>query len=160
MVESFESERSAYEALHTLQGTFLPRLLLTGLIDFSDSRAIHPPAVVLEYISGVTLRDIEPNLLSLDVCAPLVSCIDSFVEFGVFHGDINPGNIIFQPAERPVRAVVLDFGCAGVKVEGEDEDTWLFTVNFLGDSTRIRTYLREKGIHIPDLPEPDLSHMN
>ncbi|KAL0958899.1 hypothetical protein HGRIS_014217 [Hohenbuehelia grisea] len=152
MMECYNAEVACYERLRALQGSTLPRLFLSGSTNPPDSRAILPPAVVLEYIPGVTLRDIEPNLLSLDLCTPLVRSIDSFAALDLFHADINHNNILFHPPDSPVRAVVIDFGCGSIKIEGENEEDWQFTLQFAADSRRIRRLLRDKGITIADAP--------
>ncbi|KAI0742399.1 hypothetical protein C8Q80DRAFT_905220 [Daedaleopsis nitida] len=153
--ECFASEHSAYERLPDLQGTAIPRLLLTGEVVPPDERAIRPPAVVLEYIpDAVSLNDVSPDALDVEMCATLVRAIDSFSAHGVFHGDINVHNILFTPKEKPVRAVCIDFGCAGIRAEGEDEETWQFNVGFASDERRIRLLLKEKGVVLPEAVAP------
>ncbi|KAJ7783849.1 hypothetical protein DFH07DRAFT_711574, partial [Mycena maculata] len=122
--ESFEGEWQAYERLSHLQCSAIPRLLTHGhLVLPQDERAIEPPVIVLENIPSTTLRDIPEDALA--ECAEagklLVQAIDSFATQGVFHGDINHNNVLFSPPESPVRAVLIDFGCAGIRRPDDDD---------------------------------------
>ena len=151
--ECFEAERGAYDRLSALQGGAIPRLLFAGAWQPPDERAVRPPAVVLEHIpDAISLRDVSAEVLGAEgeVCAALVRAVGSFPARGVFHGDIHQNNILFTPRARPVRAVVIDFGCAGVRAEGEEEEGWLFNVTFANDSGRVRRLLKEKGVVIPE----------
>ncbi|KAI0719994.1 hypothetical protein C8T65DRAFT_634530 [Cerioporus squamosus] len=148
--ECYASERSAYEHLRVHQGSAIPRLLLTGVLLPPDERAIQPSAIVLEYIpDAISLRDVPGDVLDVKMCVALLRAVDSFSAHGVFHGDINQNNILFTPKTRPVRAVVIDFGCAGIRADDEDEDTWRFNVQFAADSQRLRRLLKEKGVDFP-----------
>ncbi|KAH9886207.1 hypothetical protein C8Q73DRAFT_283192 [Cubamyces lactineus] len=149
----FEAETGAYDHLQALQGGAVPRLLFAGAWQPPDERGIKPPAVVLEYIAdAVSLRDVEGDVLRLqpDVCTALVRAVDSFAAHGVFHGDLHQENVLFTLRARPVRAVIIDFGCAGVRAEGEDEESWQFNVTFANDSKRVRRLLEEKGVVLPE----------
>ncbi|RDX54306.1 hypothetical protein OH76DRAFT_1082478 [Lentinus brumalis] len=149
--ECYASERSAYEHLRVYQGSTIPRLLLAGVLLPPDKRAIQPSAVVLEYIpDAVSLRDVPGDALDVNMCLALIRAVDGFSAHGVFHGDINHNNILFTPQERPFRAVVIDFGCAGIKADDEDEETWQFNVQFAADSKRIRRLLEDKGVRVQD----------
>ncbi|KAI0685540.1 hypothetical protein BC835DRAFT_1383501 [Cytidiella melzeri] len=148
--DCFEAESSAYEHLRALQGSMIPRFHFSGAIIPSDERAIQPPAIVLEYIpEAVSLRDVSGDVLDVSTAVALVRTVDSFPAYGVYHGDINQNNVLFTRS-TPARAVVIDFGCAGVREDGEDEETWQLNVNFAGDSARIRRMLSDKGIEVVD----------
>ncbi|OSC98359.1 hypothetical protein PYCCODRAFT_1397266 [Trametes coccinea BRFM310] len=153
LYECYDSESRAYEVLKQYQGSAIPRMLLTGTVTFSDERAIHPPAVVIEYIpDAVCIGDIAPDALSVELCSPLVHAIDDFKSHGVTHGDVGYTNVLFTPKDRPTRAVLIDFGLAGFRQGNEDDDEWQYVVEWRGDSHRIRHLLKEKGIVFPRLP--------
>ncbi|RPD62706.1 hypothetical protein L226DRAFT_558715 [Lentinus tigrinus ALCF2SS1-7] len=77
--ECFEAEKMAYEHLCVLQGTVIPRLLLTGAILPQDERAIQPPAIVLEYIpDAISLRDVPVEAVEADLWTTLARIVDSF----------------------------------------------------------------------------------
>ncbi|KAJ7195483.1 hypothetical protein GGX14DRAFT_676706 [Mycena pura] len=149
--DCFQVECQAYKRLRHLQGSAIPRLFTRGhLILPQGERAIEPPVIVLENIPSTTLRDIPEDALAecAEACKLLVQAIDSFATRGVFHGDINHNNVLFSPPERPARAVLIDFGCGGIRQLNEDEETWKFNVSFANDSRRIRRLLKEKGVEI------------
>ncbi|KAI0654132.1 hypothetical protein C8Q70DRAFT_539127 [Cubamyces menziesii] len=154
----FDAERGAYDRLRAFQGGALPRMLVAGTWQPPDERGIRPPAVVLEYIAdAVSLRDVEGDALQEqpEVCAALVRAVDGFAERGVFHGDLHRENVLFTPRGRPERGVVIDFGCAGVRADDEDEESWRFNVSFANDGGRVRRLLREKGVVLPeDVADP------
>ncbi|KAG6331095.1 hypothetical protein ID866_7992, partial [Astraeus odoratus] len=124
MKETFDAEIEAYKRLVHLQGQFIPKLYGSGkLLSYPPgSRAIDPPAALLEYIPGVTLRDIDPARVCPDLYKPLIPVVASFADFGVLHYDINQNNIIFTPSEAPQRAVIIDFGSAGLRPEGTSDE--------------------------------------
>ncbi|KAJ7762370.1 hypothetical protein DFH07DRAFT_867534 [Mycena maculata] len=141
----FQVECQAYKRLSHLQGSAIPRLFTSGhFVLPQGERAIEPPVIVLD------LRHIPEDALAecAEACKLLVQAIDSFDTRGVFHGDINHNNVLFSPPESPVRAVLIDFGCGGIRLFNEDEETWMFNVSFANDSRRIRRLLKEKGIEI------------
>ncbi|KZT67987.1 hypothetical protein DAEQUDRAFT_370067 [Daedalea quercina L-15889] len=151
-MQCYEAERAAYERLHDLQGTVLPRLLGVGHWDAGPAaRAIQPPALVLEYVPSISLRDIAPELLDPAICTSLVTVVDRFATNGVIHTDFNDGNVLFSPPERPQRAIVIDFGCAIVREGDTSDEEWNETVQFEGDSTWVRHILKKKGVELPAL---------
>ncbi|EPT05858.1 hypothetical protein FOMPIDRAFT_1026754 [Fomitopsis schrenkii] len=142
-MQCFDTERAAYERLRGLQGNAIPRLLGVGRWDVAPTtRAIQPPALIFEHIHGISLRDVDPGLLDPTLCASLVAAVDSFSTLGVCHADLNEGNILFSPPERPMRAVVIDFGCAMLKDGDVSEEEWNETVQFNADATWIRKILQ------------------
>ncbi|KAI9066874.1 hypothetical protein FKP32DRAFT_1589175 [Trametes sanguinea] len=148
--ECFDSEWRAYERLRVYQGSAIPRMFMKGSVIYPDARAIHPPAVIIEYIPDpLVLRDVAPGTVDADICITL-RAVDTFGRFGLFHGDINPNNVLFSPKARPTRAVLIDFGCAGFRIEGQSDEEWAVQVNGFWDSHWIRLHLREQGIPIPE----------
>ncbi|KAI4519416.1 hypothetical protein K525DRAFT_241304 [Schizophyllum commune Loenen D] len=144
MTDSFAVEHAAYEHLQHLQGTTLPRLLASGRTIPPDERAFIPPAIALEYIAGPRLRDAPLDALTPDVCTALVRAVDSFAAHGVIHDDFSDKNILVAPS----RAVVVDFGNAGVRGVGYDwtDEEWKDSVSFCDDDGAIRYWLKRKGV--------------
>ncbi|KAI5822348.1 hypothetical protein K523DRAFT_318378 [Schizophyllum commune Tattone D] len=145
MQDSFRAELHAYQNLRHLQGGALARLLGAGLVVPPDVRAFRPPALVFEYVEGPTLRDAPLEALTMDVCLDLARTVDSFAAHGVFHDDLNPNNILIGPGGR---AVVLDFGVAGVRTKDDPwtDEEWAFNVEVRQDGRRLRTLLKNKGV--------------
>lgn len=140
--ECFDSEHAAYTHLQHLQGAAIPRLLMEGVLVPPDERAYRPPALVMEYVKGVVFRDAPVEELTRDLCTALVSAVDSFGAHEVFHNDLNENNIIVAPG----RAVVIDFGCAGIRQPEQDDESWSFNVAFANDVGRVQNLLRHKGV--------------
>ncbi|KAI6115720.1 hypothetical protein EDD17DRAFT_1430528, partial [Pisolithus thermaeus] len=126
MMECFESELGAYRRLEDMQGCSIPKLFGAGRLipNPPDSRTIEPPAVLIEYIPGVSLRDIDPTLVRPDLYEPLIAAVATFPKHGVFHNDVNQNNILFTPAQAPNRAVLIDFGCAALRNAEEPDEEW------------------------------------
>ncbi|KAL1749826.1 kinase-like domain-containing protein [Schizophyllum commune] len=145
MQDSFRAELHAYQNLRHLQGGALARLLGAGLVVPPDVRAFRPPALVFEYVEGPTLRDAPLEALTMDVCLDLARTVDSFAAHGVFHDDLNPNNILIGPGGR---AVVLDFGVAGVRTKDDPwtDEEWALNVEVRQNGRRLRTLLKNKGV--------------
>jgi len=146
MKECFESELEAYKRLDDIQGRTIPKFFGAGRLipNPLDSRAIEPPAVLIEYVPGVSLCDIDPVLVRRDLYEPLIVAVATFSKHGVFHDDINQNNILFTPAEAPNRAVLIDFGCAALRDAEEPDEEWDQAVQFANDVGRLRLSLEQK----------------
>ncbi|KAI9066875.1 hypothetical protein FKP32DRAFT_1645019 [Trametes sanguinea] len=150
--ECFDSEWQAYERLRDYQGSVIPRMFMRGSVIHPDERAIHPPAVIIEYIPDpLPLRDVTPGAVDVDICIPLIRAVDTFGSHGLFHGDVNLNNVLFSPrTPRPTRAVLIDFGCAGFRFDNQNDEDWEVQVQVHADSLWIRKHLREQGVPIPE----------
>ena len=150
LIECFRSEVDAYSRLKTLQGHTIPKFYTSGKLVPTPhvSRAIEPPVVLIEYIPGVSLYDVKPGAIPGSICARLIKDVDSFVDHGVFHGDLNPGNVLFTPAEAPKRAVIIDFGVAGVRTSSETDEQWAEAAGFYYDGLALRRTLMQKGVTV------------
>ena len=114
MLESYNMERSAYQALASMQGRHIPRLYAYGTVQTQPARALNPPFVLIEYIANAVKLSEMNERLSSDVqkmAADLCSAVDQFASLGVVHTDINRKNILIALD----RVVIIDFGCAGVR---------------------------------------------
>ena len=147
--ESWESEVDALSRLTSLQGTVIPKFYGSGnIVPPENTRGIQPLAVIMEYIQGTPLADIEAGKVNLlpAIFRPLLDAVKRFRDLGVFHSDINDHNVLVSPSEAPTRAVLIDFGCAGVRQDGESEEEWIRNVEFFDDERSLRRILDEKGI--------------
>lgn len=152
--DSFESEVLAYKRLVELQGQSVPKFYGSGRLSITppQSRAIAPGAVLIEYIPGVTLRDIDPSLVLPKLYQPLMKAVIRFDELGVIHFDINENNIMFTPPEAPERAVILDFGYACLRPEGASDEEWANSLK--GDPSHLRISLEKRlGTKLDGLDE-------
>ncbi|KAL1679513.1 hypothetical protein EV122DRAFT_209821 [Schizophyllum commune] len=164
--ESFWYERAAYDNLRDLQGGAVPRLLAEGRLIPPDERAYVPRALVLEYIEGVTLRQALMELLTPAVGVALVRAVESFAVHGVFHHDLNPGNVLVTADGR---GVVVDFGCAGVRNTKNvwtaeenawtDED-WAQHMDAVDEGNAFRFMFQRKGVDCSGELRPRWRHFD
>jgi serine/threonine protein kinase len=152
-VESSENEIAALTRLISLQGTLIPKLYGSGhVVPPMHTRRIQPPAVLIEYIHGTNLADYNaaklPNIPPA-IFRPLFDAIRKFKDLGVFHGDIDGRNILVSPSEAPTRAVLIDFGRAGVREDEELEEDWIWICTFYSDETKFELALKANGVCWP-----------
>ena len=146
---SLEAEVAAYEKLFRMQGQFIPKFYGRGrlLPTTPTSRKFKPGAILIEYIPGLTLRDIDPTLVLPELYRPLMKAVARFNSCGVNHYDINANNIMLAPPDKPTRMVIIDFGCAGIRQKGETKKEWASGVK--GEVNLLRISLEKKlGIEL------------
>ena len=79
---------------------------------------------------------------------PLLDTISKFKALGVYHGDINSTNILVSPSKAPDRAVLIDFGWAGVREYGESEEEWTSFCELYNDESGLKAVLKATGVDI------------
>ena len=140
--DQYYHESGAYKHLESIQGTTVPRCYGYGTLDLPE-RAIFPHVLVIEYISDAeTLEKVDPACVSLELAQSLVNGIKEVNRLGVVHTDLNPGNILFSPRDQPTRAVVVDFGHAGLREEEEDDESWREVLEENDDPHWMRVHLK------------------
>ena len=143
----YHAEAAAYGHLKKLQGSGIPHCYGTGSLQLSD-RTISPHVLLLEFLPDAKSLDLVDLVVPLSLLQPLLDAVDEFGALGVVHTDLNPGNILFSPGYQPTRAVIIDFGEAGVREE-EDDLKWAEIVEECADSIWIRKRLqRALGIDL------------
>jgi serine/threonine protein kinase len=157
---SFETEREVYERLHVLQGDGIPRCYASGTVclpspDKSRARPIQPPFLLIEYVDGPALHSVDAKLVPRGLARRLLHTIRHIESQGVVHSDLHKSNIIFahnvtQPSRPPSapfsRAVVIDFGQAGIRDATMDDEQWKDVLRFENDFGRVCKHLHEAGI--------------
>lgn len=104
--DSFLSEASMLRALNDVSG-------IVHVMDFF--RAKGTAYIVMEYLNGITLKDVVSGSGPMDyrrvleLFMPLMQSIVRIHEAGVIHRDIAPDNIMLMPDGT---LKLLDFGCA------------------------------------------------
>ena len=108
----------------------------------------NPPTVLIEYICDTTLENynaaMRPNIPSTIFC-PLLDAIRKF-EGLVYHGDISGSNILVSSSEAPARAVLIDFGRAGVREDRKEENNWTSICELYNNVDGLAWALKANGV--------------
>ena len=149
-----KNEVDVYTQLLSFQGTVIPKFYGSGKLLFPpNTRSIEPPAVLIEYIHGTTLSAYLAAKRSLANIPPAIfhSLFDSMSKFkalGVYHGDPQTTNILLSPPETPTRAILIDFGEAGVREYDESEEEWTACYQFYNGVNTLKAVLNANGLNI------------
>jgi hypothetical protein len=141
---TFRSEVESYMRLAPLQGREIPCCYGSGHLVL-ENRAFFPHILLLQYIpDAVNLRDIvvKPDQ---SIILSLVETVCAFGALGVTHNDLNPGNILFSPPNSPTHAVIIDFGHAYYREDGDSDQEWNDIVKENGDVGAFKRLLVWKG---------------
>ena len=70
--------------------------------------------VVYDYLSGTPLSGLNlPVVVALYVMRKLVRALKALKVQGLFHGDLNPGNVVLTFTDGVLQPVLIDFGIVG-----------------------------------------------
>ncbi|EUC61265.1 hypothetical protein RSOL_389780, partial [Rhizoctonia solani AG-3 Rhs1AP] len=121
----FESEKTAYSALSSLQGKHIP--MFYGTTRFLDATLpgldTTVPGVLVEFIPGTSLFQVDPSSIDLDaVCSGAVNIVDQYSDLNVLNRDVRLQIFIVRPSGSEV--VMIDFGYCRLRREGEDDQVW------------------------------------
>ena len=153
-MEMSKNEVDAYTQLLSFQGTVIPKFYGSGKLLFPpNTRSIEPPAVLIEYIHGTTLSAYLAAKRSLAnippaIFHPLFDSMSKFKALGVYHGDPQTTNILLSPPETPTRAILIDFGEAGVREYDESEEEWTACYQFYNGVNTLKAVLNANGLNI------------
>lgn len=158
MTSMFLAERATYSRLASLQGTAVPTFYGDGVLDLSGTtpqRAYNPPVVLIEYIpNAATLHDVDPRVLTEPLMKSMLDIVDRIIDLEVLTLDVNPGNFMFAPADKPTRAIAIDFGDARLRTT-EDDQTWRDMVEMNCARWTVKKWMRRRfeqmGLPIPRL---------
>lgn len=128
MCSDHAEEVEAYRRLRPLQGHGVPAFYGSGDLDLSGTdipRAFNPHIIMLEHINdAVDLLDIDPGLLTAPIIQSLLDTVQQLGELGVAHGDLNCTNYLFAPANRPARAVLIDYADSVCRKADSTDEEW------------------------------------
>jgi RIO-like serine/threonine protein kinase len=86
---------------------------------------------------------VDQKVVSAPLVRSLLHTVGKFGRLGVTHTDLNPGNTLFSPGDRPTRTVVIDFGECALRREEEDDERWAEVVDENGDVVWMRRRLEQ-----------------
>ena len=111
---AFMAELNAYDALKDLQGTYIPRLLLAGPVQETGDFALVQThgGKSFEQLPSVGRRQGDAAIRALKALHGL----------GALHGDISLGNFVYDPIEKRVMAIDLQF----VTFPATDDEKYTF----------------------------------
>ena len=108
----------------------------------------NPPTVLIEYIRDTTLENynaaMRPNIPSA-IFRPLLDAIRKFKGL-VYHGDVSGSNILVSSSEAPARVVLIDFGRAGVREDGKEENNWTSICELYNNVDGLAWALKANGV--------------
>ncbi|CUA68973.1 Pc15g00190 [Rhizoctonia solani] len=125
MKELFENETNTYRVLSSMQGKYIPTFYgTTRLLDGS------PPGIdttvlslLIEYIPGTSLYEIDPTIIDLDtVCSTGVDIVNIYSNLNVLNNDVRLVNFIVKPSGSEI--VMIDLANCRMRREDEDDETW------------------------------------
>ncbi|KAG0269463.1 hypothetical protein DFQ27_003375 [Actinomortierella ambigua] len=100
VAEELKNEASVYQKLQTLQGRYIPKLLLAGVADGVEM------VLVTEFVG----TDVNQDLLDDSAQVKIQEAMSAIHELGVLHGDIRPENIVMQNHGSNAKFYFVDFG--------------------------------------------------
>ena len=70
--------------------------------------------VIYDYIMGVVASELRvPVVVALSILRSLVKTLESLKSHGIFHGDLNPGNVVLVVRYGLIQPVLIDCGIVG-----------------------------------------------
>lgn len=134
----YKAEVEAYETLKDLQRKQIPQLLACVTIpasnppqkqDESISRYLDSAGILLQYIEGFPLTDIErhaPREIWQHACDESIQLLNLISDHGILNKDVKTRSFIMclDDAEMKFYLFMLDFALCTLRREFEDEDEW------------------------------------
>ncbi|TDL16184.1 hypothetical protein BD410DRAFT_795596 [Rickenella mellea] len=140
----FSIETRAYDRLQHFQGDHIPSFYGEAALVTTDvKRAIVPRTLLIQYIpNALPIHKINKDLITPTLAKSFLTLIKSFHACGVVHNDMHQGNILVAGSSKndQTHAVVIDFGEACLREEGETEEEWAATC---GDTKCMLRQLQE-----------------
>lgn len=113
----YHTEKQAYEIMRDLQGKHVPRVFAYPWLQLSNSANAHldSPGILMEYVQGYPLTDIEDNAPKEDwqyICDEAIQIIQLICVRGVLNHDIKPRSFkVYQnPDMKMPKLCMMDFG--------------------------------------------------
>lgn len=120
-------ETQAYQRLVPFQGNMIPFHYGSAELELQKiaGRTASVQVAILEYVRDASdLKDTPKAKITDTFQQSLLEAAKAFGRMGVIHGDLDAHNILFAPSYAPTRVVIIDFGMAHVKEDGETQAEW------------------------------------
>ncbi|CAE6404614.1 unnamed protein product [Rhizoctonia solani] len=125
MKELFENETTTYSVLSSMQGKYIPAFYGTTRFLGGCSPALDTtiPGILIEYIPGTSLYDIDPTTIDLDtVCSTGVNIVNLYSDLNVLNNDVRLVNFIVKPSGSEI--VMIDLANCRLRRDDEDDEAW------------------------------------
>jgi serine/threonine protein kinase len=128
-LSSFHTECRAYRQLRPIQGICIPKFYGMTLFDATSELPhnvdINVPGILIEFIDGVSLNDIDLNApistRNPHLAEAAFVCLDELMKHGVSHNDVRLANIICNEAGR---VWLIDFAICNFHRPEIDDSDW------------------------------------
>ncbi|KAG0319096.1 hypothetical protein BGZ99_005279 [Dissophora globulifera] len=125
VAEELKNEVSVYQQLQTLQGRYIPKLLLAGVADGLEM------VLVTEFVGTCIVQE----LLDDSAVVKIREAMAAIHELGVVHGDIRPENIVMQNRGPNAKFYFVDFGFSHFTVDKAELLEETETLEYLLETT-------------------------
>jgi hypothetical protein len=131
----YKTETAVYYRLHELQGQDIPRFIARVVIRRTSSDPVDEyldcPGILLEYIQGFPLTDIEefaPKAAWQPICDEAIRIINRISNLNVRNEDVKTRSFMVQPNPDPDTAqfklCMMDFGSCVLRKPDQDDHDW------------------------------------
>ncbi|KAL5639653.1 hypothetical protein ACGC1H_006307 [Rhizoctonia solani] len=121
----FENEKTTYGVLSSLQGNYVPTFYGTTRFLDASSPGLDTtiPGILIEFIPGTNLSQIDPNTIDLNsVLLTAMGIVNAYSDLNILNSDVRLTNFIVRPNGSEV--VMIDFGDCRLRGEDEDDQAW------------------------------------
>ncbi|KAF1814052.1 hypothetical protein P152DRAFT_481210 [Eremomyces bilateralis CBS 781.70] len=130
----YMTETQVYDRLPDLQGEDIPRLIARVLIRRPSSaglidKYLDCPGILLEYIQGYHLTDLEENTPKAawqQICDEAIRIVNRIGERDIRNEDVKTRNFIIRtdPRTALLKIIMLDFGACVLRKPDQDDQEW------------------------------------
>lgn len=134
--ELYGNEVAAYDAMKDIQGRCIPQLLAEVTINShpastSDGQYFFDvPDILLEYVDGFILSNIEENVSSTSwqqICVEALQVINVVCDHNILNKDVRPDNMIVRAikgSDHDYEVFMIDFAFSRLRESNETDDEW------------------------------------
>ncbi|KAJ5139018.1 uncharacterized protein N7515_003866 [Penicillium bovifimosum] len=133
MLDLYKTEVQVYSNLKEIQGTDVPNLLASAIMpipypDQASSEYTDIPGILLQYIDGFPLTDIEeyiPRESWQAICEDTIRVIDRIGDLGILNEDVQTRSfIVREDAGNGFKVTMIDFALCKFRQDYKDVYDW------------------------------------